>query len=137
MGGLEMDVRNCKVCGRLFNYIGGAPYCQSCRNVLEEKFQEVKTYLDRRPHATIGQVSEELDISAKQIKEWIREERLSLTTAGADGIVCEQCGTPICTGKYCDKCKASMANTLAGALAKPKVPEESQREYDGNRMRFL
>lgn len=132
-----MEVRNCKGCGRLFNYMSGAPLCEVCRKELEEKFQEVKAYLEESPHATIAQVSEAMDVSTRQIKQWIREERLSLSTAGADGIVCEQCGAPICTGRFCDKCRVNMANTFAGALDKPKMPEIKKRERDGNRMRFL
>lgn len=132
-----MEVTNCRDCGRLFNYIGGARLCPACQKKLEEKFQEVKAYLEENKNATVEQVSEELDVSVKQIRQWIREERLSLSTAGADGIVCEQCGTPICTGRFCEKCKAEMANTFAGAIAKPKEPEIKKRERDGNRMRFL
>ena len=36
-----MDVRNCRNCGRMFNYMGGAPLCNMCQKKLEEKFQEV------------------------------------------------------------------------------------------------
>lgn len=132
-----MEIRNCKNCGRLFNYIGGAPLCPKCQKELEEKFQEVKEYLRKTPGATVAQVSEAMDVSTKQIKQWIREERLSLSVAGADGIVCEQCGQPICSGRFCDKCRVEMANTLAGVLAKPKGVEVSEKERDGNRMRFL
>ena len=34
-----MEVKNCKECGRLFNYMGGAPLCDGCRKKLEQKFQ--------------------------------------------------------------------------------------------------
>lgn len=132
-----MEVKNCKGCGRLFNYMGGAPLCEQCRKALEEKFQEVKVYLEENPHSTVQQVSDAMDVSTKQIKQWIREERLSLSTAGADGIVCEQCGTPICTGRFCEKCRVNMANTFAGAIDKPKQQEVKKKERDGNRMRFL
>lgn len=133
-----MDVRNCKSCGRLFNHMGGAPLCQACKKKLEDKFQEVKAYLDENPNSSIDRVSEALDVSVKQIRQWVREERLTLSTAGADGIICEQCGTPIYTGRFCDKCKAQMANSFAGAIAKPKVQEPPKSERDNkNRMRFL
>ena len=132
-----MEVRNCKGCGRLFNYIGGAPLCAQCQKELEEKFQAVKDYLRENPHVTVAEVSEAMDVSTKQIKQWIREERLTLSNPGSDGIVCEQCGAPICTGRFCEKCKANMVNTFSGALAKPKEPEVKKRERDGNRMRFL
>lgn len=132
-----MEVKNCRGCGRLFNYIGGAPLCEQCRKALEEKFQEVKAYLEENPHATVQQVSEDMEVSTKQIRQWIREERLTLSVAGADGIVCEQCGAPICTGRFCEKCRAEMVNTFSGVISKPKQPEIKKREHDGNRMRFL
>ena len=37
-----MDVRNCKQCGRLFNFIGGAPICPECNKAAEDKFDDVK-----------------------------------------------------------------------------------------------
>lgn len=132
-----MDVQNCKSCGRLFNYIGGPPLCQNCQKKLEDKFQEVKAFLNENPNSSVERVSEELDVSVKQIRQWIREERLTLSVAGADGVVCEQCGAPICTGRFCDKCKAEMANTFAGAIQKPKSQEPQKAERDKNRMRFL
>lgn len=132
-----MEVKNCKSCGRLFNYVGGAPLCEQCRRKLEEKFQEVKAYLEEHPNSTIQQVSEAMDVSAKQLRQWIREERLALSTAGADGIVCEQCGAPICTGRFCDRCRMNMVNTFSGVINKPKQLEPKKKEHDGNRMRFL
>lgn len=132
-----MDVRNCKNCGRLFNYIGGQAICQSCKKKLEDKFQEVKDYLDENPHATISQVSEDMDISTKQIKQWIKEERLSLSEATADGVVCEHCGKPIRSGRYCDKCKMKLQDTLSSAISKPKQYEPQKEAKTGSRMRFL
>lgn len=132
-----MEVRNCKSCGRLFNYMSGPGICANCQRKLEEKFQEVKAYLDENPNSSVNQVSEAMDVSVKQIKQWIKEERLSLSQPSPDGIVCEHCGTPICSGRFCDKCKAKMQNTLSSAIEKPKAPEPKKRERDGNRMRFL
>lgn len=132
-----MEVRNCRSCGRLFNYIGGNPICDRCKKQLEEKFHEVKEFLQEKPNSTITEVSEEMDVSVKQIRAWIREERLVLSEAGADGITCEQCGKAIQTGRFCDRCKKKMANEFAGTLVKPKEPENTKREKDGNRMRFL
>ena len=42
-----MEVKNCKNCGRLYNYIGGVyRLCPECMRKLEEKFQEVKDYIE-------------------------------------------------------------------------------------------
>lgn len=133
-----MDVKNCKSCGRLFNYMGSGPsICPACQRKLEEKFQQVKTYLGENPHSSVSQVADDNDVSVKQIKQWIREERLSLSNATIDGVLCEHCGVPICSGRFCDKCKASMQNTLSSVLDKPKAQEAKKQERDGNRMRFL
>ena len=48
-----MDVRNCRGCGRLFNYLQGPHLCPACMQKLEEKFSQVKDYLEDNPHATI------------------------------------------------------------------------------------
>lgn len=132
-----MEVKSCRGCGRLFNYMSGAPICDNCKRKLEEKFQEVKQFLDEKPNATINQVSEEMDVSVKQIKQWIREERLTLSDATEAGINCEHCGVPIRTGRFCDRCKVSMQNSFASAIEKTKVKQPQKQERDGNRMRFL
>ena len=54
-GHANMEVKNCNGCGRLFNYMGGAPLCDGCRKKLEQKFQEVKQYLDENPNASVNQ----------------------------------------------------------------------------------
>ena len=77
-----MEVKNCKGCGRLFNYMGGAPLCDGCRKKFEQKFQEVKQYLDENPNASVNQVSEDNDVSVKQIKQWIREESIAADRSG-------------------------------------------------------
>ncbi len=132
-----MEVLSCKGCGRLYNYMGGPKLCPACQKKLEDKFQEVKQYLNENPNASISEVSENLEVSVKQIKQWVREERLAFSEACADGILCEHCGVPIRTGRFCDKCKNQMANNLAATLDKPKPEEPVKRERDGNRMRFL
>jgi len=54
VGGIGMpDIRNCKRCGRLFNYIGGRPICQDCKKQDEEEFKRVKEYLYEHPKASI------------------------------------------------------------------------------------
>ena len=75
-----MNVRNCRKCGNLFNYVSGPPICMACREKLEEKFQEVKKYIQDNGHAGIQQVAEACDVSTNQIHLWLREERLDMFT---------------------------------------------------------
>ena len=134
-----MNVINCKSCGRLFNALDRSRLCPSCKRALEDKFQEVKQYLRENPDATINQTSEENDVTVKQIKQWIREERLVLTNSAGCDIRCEQCGTAIRTGRFCDKCKANMTMDLQGAISKPKgvMMEPKKKNSEKDRMRFL
>ena len=73
-----MEVRNCRGCGKLYNYIGG-PYrnlCPNCIEKIEEKYLEVKEYIQDHHNATMTEVAEECDVSTRQIEQWIIDERL-------------------------------------------------------------
>lgn len=134
-----MEVKNCKSCGRLFNYLQGQSLCPACVAGLEDKFQQVKQFLKDNPNAPMNVVSEENDVSAKQIKQWVREERLSFTEGSQITLECEGCGAKILTGRFCAKCKNGLINDLSGAAKKPKATlvEPVKKDRDKNRMRFL
>lgn len=135
---ISMDVRNCKDCGKLFNYIGGAPLCQTCLRKLDDKFDQVKEYIYDHPRAGVQEVAEEMDVTPGQIRKWIREERLAFADDSPIGIACECCGTIIKTGRFCKKCKDKMANNL-GNLYQEKVKEPKIKKdfHDKAKMRFL
>ena len=133
-----MEVKNCRRCRRLFNYVSGQPICPACKEELEKKFQEVKTYIQDHKNATVPQVAEECDVEENQIRQWVREERLMFADGSASGIGCEVCGAPILSGRFCDKCKAGMINDLQAAGRRPQAPVQQQaRRSAENKMRFL
>ena len=134
-----MDVKNCRRCRRLFNYIGGQPICPQCREELENKFQEVKKYLFDHRNSTIPDVVENCDVEESQVRQWVREERLEFSSGIDIGMACENCGAPIVSGRFCDKCKAAMINDLQAAGKRPEAPapEKKKPQSQGNRMRFL
>lgn len=137
-----MEVRNCKNCGRLYNYIGGVyRLCPDCMKKLEEKFQEVKQYIEDNPRADMRDISEQCDVSTRQIEQWIREERLSFSEDSPIGIACEVCGATIRTGRYCEKCKNDMANRLGSMYgSNTSAISSADRERarrEKARMRFL
>lgn len=133
-----MEIRNCKECGRLFNYINGRPICQACKEKLENKFHEVKEYIRQNPGASIQQVSDDNEVSVKQIKQWVREERLCFSDDSPISLDCENCGAQIKTGRFCPACMAKLQNNLQSAIRKPKVEVAHKSPVrDGERMRFL
>ncbi len=131
-----MEVRTCSKCKRLFNYLSGPSICPGCKNQLEEKFQEVKEYVRDNPTLGITEVAEATDVSPKQIRRWIREERLSFSEDSGVGIDCESCGAMIRSGRLCQKCK----DKLLGRVDSMYGSEESvvvKKQREAARMRFL
>ena len=132
-----MEVKNCKGCGRLFNYLQGPPLCPACTADLENKFQQVKDYLRENPKAQLNQIAEDNEVSVKQIRQWVREERLTFTEESQITLDCENCGAPILTGRFCDRCRTSLQNELNGAIKRPVRRETQKQTRDRERMRFL
>lgn len=134
-----MDVKNCVKCMKLFNYVSGPTICPSCKKDIEEHFKEVRIYIRKNPKASIAEVGEACSVDIKQIRQWIREERLSFSSESAIGIECEVCGKTIKTGRYCEACKAQVANNLNSAYKKDEAKEENPYENKdtSNKMRFL
>ena len=132
-----MDVRNCRTCGKLFNYIGGASICPACNKALDEKFILVKDYIYKNPGVGMNEVSEAIDVSVPQIQKWIREERLAFTEGSLAGIECENCGATILTGRFCKACKDKLANNLDSIYKEPDEPPKKINFQGGAKMRFL
>lgn len=132
-----MEVKNCRGCGRLFNYIGGGYLlCPACMDELDKKFTTVKEYIRENPKASLTQISEDNDVSIVQIERWVREERLVFADDSPIGIECESCGITIKSGRFCPKCKDAMQKGL-GSLYKQPEPVVRRAERDKARMRFL
>lgn len=133
-----MDVRSCKVCGNLFNYMSGPPLCPNCVKKMEEKFAQVKEYIYDNPKCGMSEVSEANDVPVPIIRQWIREERLSFAEDSPIGLNCECCGKMIHTGRYCEACKAKVGKRLESAYSKPAPQQAPKPESDHhNKMRFL
>lgn len=134
-----MDVRNCRKCGKVFNYALGSIVCPLCREQLEEKFQEVKKYVFEHQGCGIAEVSETCDVTPQQIKQWLREERLEFSSDSAVGLNCEICGDLIRCGRFCEKCKVSLTQNLKSAYKKKPAPKpEKPKDCNDNaRMRYL
>jgi flagellar operon protein (TIGR03826 family) len=121
------DVRNCRKCGKIFNYIGGAPICPACREKDEEDFQRVKKYLYENPGASLTQVSTELEISVEMIKRFLREGRLEIANDEGNLVLeCENCGRSIKTGRFCPDCERNLASGFKSAASQMKLDLDSR-----------
>ena len=134
-----MNVKNCRGCGRIFNYITGPFLCQACKEKMEVKFQEVKEYIRENAGVGIKEVAEACEVETSQINQWLREERLELTEGSTIFLSCESCGTQIRSGKYCEQCKYNMTMGFKNILQnKPQEANTGNKiDKDNPKMRFL
>lgn len=134
-----MEVKNCKSCGRLFNYFSGEMICQGCKNKLDEKFSEVKEYIHKNPGVGMQEVATNTGVSFGQIKQWVREERLEFTKESLVGIDCERCGVSIRTGRFCKSCKLKLATELKSAYSEDTKKSSTTNKINtkDHRIRFL
>ena len=134
-----MDIRTCKSCKKIFNYLSGPILCPNCKEELENKFQEVKAYIDEHPGVGINEVSEECDVEPGQIRQWLREERLQLAEGSGIMLACESCGKMIRSGRFCEVCRVALANNFQD-LVRGKEPTNQtlyKKQAKNAKMRFL
>lgn len=130
-----MELMNCRSCKRLFNYITGDRLCPACKKALEDKFEEVKYYIEDNPGKSVQQVAEACETTVQQIKVWVREERLSFTSDSLVGLECERCGRMVHSGRFCSKCAGNLVDSMNAAYKK----DEAYRRKVSNvaKMHFL
>ena len=133
-----MNVKTCRKCRRLFNYVMGPYFCPACREQEEDKFQEVKKYVQEHGRCGMQEVAEACDVTIKQIQQWIRDDRLMLSDDSPMGIECERCGKMIRGGKFCPACSNEMAAKLKAAMGNPLAAQVAEKqERTSARMRYL
>ena len=136
-----MNVRTCRKCKRLFNYVMGPSFCPDCRAKEEDQFQEVKKYVQEHGRASMHEVADACNVTMKQIQQWIRDDRLMLADDSPLQIECERCGKMIRGGKFCQVCSNEMATKLQSAMGNPfatqMMEQNEAKRKDGNKMRFL
>lgn len=136
-----MNIKNCRNCGRIFNYVSGPFTCQVCREQLEAKFQEVKEYIRAHKGVGISEVAEACDVDPSQIRQWLREDRLEVTEDSPIQLLCEGCGAMIRSGRFCESCKNGVTSGLKEVLKegrealKKNAPDD--RDKSGPKMRYL
>ena len=125
------DIRNCKNCGRIFNYLG-KPICPDCVKADEDDFKRVKEYLYKYPGTSMTKVAEELGVTMQQIKRYLREGRLEIVGDDPNIILsCEHCGKSIKTGRFCDLCVGGLTSDLEKTAA--EISESISSTSSGNR----
>ena len=69
--------------------------CQDCKDSMEKRFYDVKEYIRENPKCNIQEVSDAMEVSKHQIRQWVREERLQFSEDSNIALQCEKCGAKI------------------------------------------
>ena len=127
-----MDIRNCKRCGKIFQY-RGSKYCPKCMLELDEIFVKVRDYIYENPNATVLDVSEAVEVEEEIILEFLKQGRLELSSPGID-YLCERCEKPITTGRYCNDCIRELEQEMKKGIVREGLPSPKSLGKDSKRM---
>lgn len=123
-----MSIRNCKRCGKIYQYDGVHKICNNCRIQSEKDFEKVRKYLKENPNSNINVVSEKTGVEKKIIIEFIKNDRLIAEDLEIDvTLKCQRCGTEIKHGKYCDKCISDMKDEIESVTKKKEKSNKRKR----------
>ncbi|WP_129597494.1 TIGR03826 family flagellar region protein [Anaerophilus nitritogenes] len=129
------EIRNCKECGRLFQYNGISKICSRCQRNDEDDFKIVKEYIYENKGASLVEVSEETGVEEDKILRYLRQGRLEIVGDDATLFLeCERCGTGIRTGRFCAKCAKELESELKSGFSRPQAPRSSgEKMYTAER----
>ena len=123
------EIRNCKICRKIFQYVAGPVYCPACMKLDDSEFDKVREFLRDFPGANIREVTDNTHVSPNKINRWLREERLEISENSPISINCESCGVRIRSGRFCVECSKSLAREMmnAGRELKQSISEQGSR----------
>ena len=128
---MAVEVKNCIRCGAVFSTIVNKMACPNCEKKEEERFQELRKYINEHPNAKLKDVAAECNITPKKLMQYIREGRIEITKGLEDEITCEMCDKRIQRGRYCAACIAKIATELGHKSVVPPPPEPEPEKKDG------
>jgi len=109
---------------------------------LDDKYVTVRNFLDRNENCNISRLAEETEVDEKSLLYLMREGRIALR--GESSVLsCLKCGAAISSGRYCDKCKGNLMQTLESTRSalesslKPPQPKQADSAGDRNKMHIL
>jgi len=100
---MAFELRNCPKCGKVFSYMSNS-ICKECEKAEEDQFNKVRDYLNENPMCNMQVLSDETGVSMKKIMQYLRDGRLQISKGMVGELLCDDCGKPILSGRYCDTC---------------------------------
>jgi len=131
IGGVYMpEIRYCKECRRIFQYLNGPVLCEVCRKKDDEDFEKVRNFLRDYPGANMQEVSNATGVKPSKIHRWLKEERLEVSEGSPVALNCERCGIRIRSGRFCVECSKLLAKEIMQARSDLRQRLERDRAFD-------
>ncbi len=99
-----MATKICTNCNMPFNQVRNEEQCPACAASGDATFRRIKEYLYEHQGASASELVSVLGVSMRQIRQFLREDRLEVVGDGYSGLRCDKCGVNIKTGRYCESC---------------------------------
>ncbi|SFK90416.1 hypothetical protein SAMN05216390_1056 [Lachnospiraceae bacterium KH1T2] len=117
---LNLDIRTCKKCHTIFQYVGygSEVLCPRCYKEDNELFEKARKFLYENPGANLKVVADHCEIDIKVVQRWIEEGRLEFASTEGAKLKCIRCGASIFTGRFCKKCKKDLVTELSTGNSK-------------------
>ena len=117
-----MEVTQCTFCKKPFQSYG-SKICLECTVHMDECMRKIRDYLYEHPNSGAEVVSYETGVPLKMIMYLLKEGRLLLVDDkfGYSILTCESCKKPIKSGRLCDECRMSLANTMGEKIGAIKI----------------
>ena len=131
----------CVRCRRFFEKVAFEEVCPICFPVEENEFAKIKEYLTLHPGANSSVIMNELNVSLKSIRRYLKEDRLEILGDNKGFIRCELCGKALNSGRFCESCfkeGLAMRRNEAGAGLKSSFHNQSdlQKSSQGKGIRY-
>jgi rRNA maturation endonuclease Nob1 len=114
-----MTIRNCPECGKIFEIVFN-DLCPECAAQDEADLLLVKDYLLSHRSATIAEIVEETDITARKVFRLLRDKRLiAVCEKNKIQILrCERCQKPVLGERFCPECKEQLSEFLSKMIGR-------------------
>lgn len=105
------QLKNCSSCGEVFAAVS-RDICPHGYTAEEQKFQYVYQFLMKRKNrqANLEEIVAGTSVDEKRVVQFLKDNRLRIAEFPNLAYACENCGTSITSGKFCQACRMTMRN---------------------------
>ena len=118
-----MHLRNCRICGQVFQS-RRSDICPDCDAKTLDEFKKVREFIKDNPRTSIAVVAEATGVSENQIREYLRAGKIDAADLSGPVLECTRCGKPIYRGQYCVLCQTEISGGLKNAGSSSQEPKQ-------------